>query len=100
MRVFFTSVLAVMLIGCAVSEQQLAFNRYSIETEYGGDIGYFEAVDELIEKAVSICDGPYRKTNDYDTVQGEDKLLLVWEVACEGADRSESESMTNKVDLF
>ena len=88
MRLFLTLVLTSLLIGCSTTDKQLAFNRFTIEAGYGGDSGYFEAVDELTKKAERLCDGEFRKLHDYDTGTAQDKLL-VWEVACKDADRQD-----------
>ena len=89
MRILLLLFLAVALIGCS-SKKQLAFNRYTIEAEYGADTGYFDAVDELTKKAEDLCDEGYRKLHDYDTGQSESKLL-VWEVACDGVEREDQQ---------
>ena len=94
MRILLPLFLTVTLVGCG-GEKQLAFNRFTIEAEYGDDTGYFEAVDKLTEKAEDLCDEGYRKLHDYDTGDSETKLL-VWEVACKGADRQDQE-YTNKI---
>ena len=81
-------VLVLALTGCGAGETKLAFNRFTIDAGYGTDTSYFEAVAELTEKAEGLCDEGYRKLHDYDTSEGDDKLL-VWEVACKGTDRSD-----------
>ena len=80
--------LSIMLSGCAIgSAKKLAFNRYVIQTPYGGDVAYDVAVDKLSREAAGICKKGYRKVNDFDTRKGSQRLL-VWEVSCRGADRS------------
>ena len=61
MRILLASFLALVVMGCS-TEKQLAYNRYTIETKYGGDTGYFEAVHKLTKKAENLCDEGYRKT--------------------------------------
>lgn len=95
MRFIITLGFSLVLIGCATGNTKLAFNRFILSTEYGGSTGYFDAVDKLTKKAEDLCDEGYRKLHDYDTGQAEDKLL-VWEVACHGADRQD-EVQTIKV---
>ena len=85
MRILLPLFIAVALIGCS-SKKQLAFNRYTVEVEYGADTGYFGAVDELTKKAEALCGKGYRKLHDYDTGQPGSKLL-VWEIACKGVER-------------
>ena len=70
----------------------IAFNRYTLQTEYGGDTSYFSAVDKLTKKAENLCDEGFRKLHDYDTGQGENKLL-VWDVSCKGVEREDQQNI-------
>src|SRR5262245_29677924 len=89
MRLILLLSLFAMLVACASPEtNEIAFNRYTVQTPYGDDIPYDVAVDRLTRKSEKICDEGFRKVNDYDTsVTGE--KLLVWEIVCEGVTRTD-----------
>ena len=89
MQRFILIALLTALAGCSSKVGEVGFNRYIIETPYGDDIPYADAVATLTDEALGICDGEYRKVNDYDTAQGS-KRLLVWEVGCLGAERTDT----------
>ena len=68
MRSALVIVLALGLAGCSGGEtKKIAFNRYTIQTPYGGDIAYADAVGALTRESEDLCAKGYRKINDFDT---------------------------------
>ena len=91
---FIPWLLVLGLSGCASQQAMLGFNRYVIDTPYGGDVSYAAAMVTLTEHAIDICGEDYRKVHDFDTAQGS-KRILVWEIGCRGVVRTDQRFGSN-----
>ena len=91
---FIPWLLVLGLSGCASQQAMLGFNRYVIDTPYGGDVSYAAAMATLTEHAIDICGEDYRKVHDFDTAQGS-KRILVWEIGCRGVVRTDQRFGSN-----